>query len=69
MHHAEILIGHFGEMVGNWPLPSCYFALSTWSPAFQLQRASYSVPLDPLFFFICSQHGTAQQLCQPLRLQ
>jgi len=27
MHHAEILIGHFGEMVGNWPVASCYFAL------------------------------------------
>jgi len=27
MHHAEILISHFGEMVGNWPVASCYFAL------------------------------------------
>jgi len=27
MHHAEILIGRFGEMVGNWPVASCYFAL------------------------------------------
>jgi len=27
MHHAEILIGHFREMVGNWPVASCYFAL------------------------------------------
>jgi len=22
MHHAKILIGHFGEMVGNWPWPA-----------------------------------------------
>jgi len=27
MYHAEILIGHFREMVGNWPVASCYFAL------------------------------------------
>ena len=27
MHHAEILIGHFREMVGNWPVASCYLAL------------------------------------------
>jgi len=27
MHHAEVLIGHFREMVGNWPVASCYFAL------------------------------------------
>jgi len=27
MHHADILIGHFREMVGNWPVASCYFAL------------------------------------------
>jgi len=29
MHYAEILIGHFREMVGIWPVASCYFAL--WS--------------------------------------
>jgi len=27
MHHAEILIGHFREMVGSWPVASCYFVL------------------------------------------
>ena len=27
MHRAEILIGHLREMVGNWPVASCYFAL------------------------------------------
>ena len=27
MHHGEILIGHFREMVRNWPVASCYFAL------------------------------------------
>jgi len=26
MHHAEILIGHFREMVGNWPVASSYLA-------------------------------------------
>ena len=24
VHHAEILIGHFREMVGHWPVASCY---------------------------------------------
>jgi len=23
----KILIGHFREMVGNWPVASCYYAL------------------------------------------
>jgi len=27
MHHAQILIGHFRKMVGNWPVASYYFAL------------------------------------------
>ena len=27
MLHAEFLIGCFREMVGNWPVVSCYFAL------------------------------------------
>jgi len=31
MHHAEILIGHFREIIGNWPVASCYFALWVWS--------------------------------------
>ena len=30
MHHAEILIGHFRETIGNWPVASCYFALWVW---------------------------------------
>ena len=29
MHHAEILIGHFREIVRNWPVASCYFVLCT----------------------------------------
>jgi len=33
MHHAEILIDHFREMVGNWPVASCYFALCAPSPS------------------------------------
>jgi len=27
MHHAKILVGHFREMVRNWPVASCYFTL------------------------------------------
>jgi len=25
VYHAEILLGDFGEMVGDWPVASCYF--------------------------------------------
>jgi len=28
MHHAEILIGHFREMVGNWPVASKFSSIS-----------------------------------------
>jgi len=45
MHHAEILIGHFREMVGNWPLVSCYFALCT------VHLMSDTVDQDP----VCSK--------------
>ena len=27
---CKILIGYFKEMVANWPVASCYFALSWW---------------------------------------
>ena len=40
MHHAEILIGHFREMVRNWPVTSCYFVLC--GPLRQILEAVYS---------------------------
>jgi len=50
MHHAEILIGHFREMVRNWPVANCYFALCLWVPN-QGYRGPSEVmqhPLSPL---------------------
>jgi len=39
MHYAEVLIGHFREMVGNWPLASWYFAL--WLDTLKNRSFSY----------------------------
>jgi len=52
MHHAEILIGHFREMVGNWPVASFYFALylpprlsSMWSMFWRRRLPGSQAPL------------------------